>query len=154
MYVSEIMSKNIAVCFPDMNIKECANLMVQNDCGEIPVVGSEADKKLIGVITDRDITCRVVANGINPCEAKVKDYMTKNIYTVKIDDDLEYCQQLMSEHQVRRLPVVDDKMVCIGIVSQAHAARHASKEGAGELAKDLSRSRSSLEAPTQNVGNM
>lgn len=153
MFVKDIMTKDVAVCSLDSKIKECANLMVDNDCGEIPIVASQNDKKLVGVITDRDITCRVVAGGIDPNEAKVKDYMTKNIYTVRVDDNLEHCQQLMSEYQVRRLPVVDENMNCIGLVSQAHAARHISEQEAGELAKNLSRSHSE-NTPTQNISNI
>lgn len=154
MYVGEIMTKDVAVCSSHTNIKDCANLMVENDCGEIPVVEGEGSQKLVGVITDRDITCRVVAKGLDPSVVEVKDYMTKNIYTVKEKDDLERCYQLMSENQVRRLPVIDDSMNCIGIISQAHAARHSSEQKAGELAKDLSRSHSSADAPTQNTLNM
>jgi CBS domain-containing protein len=141
--VKDIMKKETAVCTPDMNIQNCAKLMLDNDCGEIPIVESEKSHKLIGVITDRDITCRVVAKGTDPRESYVKDYMTKNIYTVKENDNIDRCFQLMSEKQIRRLPVVDDNMNCIGIVSQAHIARYASEQKAGALAKSISRSHSS-----------
>ncbi len=152
MIVSEIMTKDLAVCMPNSTIKDCANLMLKNDCGEIPVVNTKDAKKLIGVITDRDITCRVVAQGVDPAQAQVKDFMTKCVYTIQKEDDLETCENLMSEHQVRRLPVVDENMCCIGLVSQAHIARHASKEKVGELAKELSMSRSA-EHRTQNEKN-
>jgi len=154
MYVKDIMKKDVAVCTPDKSVQECASLMVENDCGEIPVVQSKEDYTLVGVITDRDIACRVVAKGVEPAKAKVRDYMTKDVYTVSEQDDLNHCNELMSTHQVRRLPVVDDDRTCVGIISQAHAARHLSEEEAGGLAKDLSRSRNSAEAPTQNTAKM
>jgi len=150
----EVMTKNAAVCSPDMSIKDCANLMLENDCGEIPIVESDKNCKLVGVITDRDITCRVVAKGKDPINARVKDFMTKDIFTVKENDDLERCAQLMSEKQVRRLPVVDEKMNVVGIVSQAHVARYASIQKAGELAKNISRSRSSHHISQANQVNM
>jgi CBS domain-containing protein len=155
MRVEEVMTKDVAVCTPNTVIKDCANLMVKEDCGEIPIVESNENKKLVGVITDRDITCRVVAKGIDPSNAKVEDYMTEKVFTVKKEDDLERSSQLMSEKQVRRLPVVDDNMNCIGIVSQAHIARHFSEEKAGELAKDLSEphEQNQGEEPTQNLRN-
>ncbi len=152
MQVQEIMKENAAICSTGTNIKDCANLMVKNDCGEIPVVESEQKKRIIGVITDRDIACRVVAKGVNPAEAKVEDYMTKNIFTVKRDDDLEQCQKLMSEHQVRRLPVVDENMNFIGIVSHSHAIQNTSEQEAGKLEKNITNF--SNGNSTQNLENI
>lgn len=139
MRVEEIMTKNVAVCMPSTTISECAKLMLDNDCGEIPVVDEEGT--IAGVITDRDITCRVVAKGEDPTTAEVSHYMTKGVTTIKKEDDIQLCQQLMSDNQVRRLPVVDDEMHCIGIVSQAHIARKSSRQEAGNLAKSLSETR-------------
>lgn len=79
--------------------------------------------------------------------------MTKEICTVKENDDLECCTQLMSQKQIRRLPVVDEELNCIGLISQAHIARYASIQKAGELAKDISNSHTAEKSTTQNVTN-
>lgn len=154
--VKDIMQPNAALSTPNMTLKDCANLMVKNDCGEIPIVESEKNKKLVGVITDRDIICRAVAKGLNPEKTIINDFMTKeDIYTVKENDKIDKCSQLMSEKKVRRLPVVDEKMNCVGIISQAHIARYGSVEEAGELIKNISQSnKSSQKDSTQNLENI
>lgn len=94
-------------------------LMVEHDCGAIPVVEDERNRKPVGIVTDRDITCRTVAEGKNPLEMTVGDCMTGSCATVSQKDDVEDCCRIMEENQVRRVPVVDDG----GIVAQADIAR-------------------------------
>ena len=122
MQVRNIMTDNPACCTPDTNLQEVARMMLDHDCGAIPVVESKENKRPIGVITDRDITVRAVAKGDNPLDLTVDAVMTKDIVTVKADSKVEECVRLMEENQVRRIPVVDDQGNCIGMVAQADIA--------------------------------
>jgi len=138
MQVQEIMTSNPACCTPEMDLQQAARLMTQYNCGAIPVIEDEQSKHLIGIITDRDITCRAVAEGQNPFAATVADCMSSPVYTVKPDTDLEECVHMMEEHQVRRMPVSDGNGCCCGMVAQADIARRAPEPKAGELVKEIS----------------
>src|SRR4030095_3784728 len=140
MQVKDIMTKNPACCTPDTNLQEVARLMVERDCGESPVVQSKESMKLVGVITDRDITCRTVAEGKNPLELTAGDCMSSPCVTVTSEMSVEDCCQVMEENQVRRVPVVDENGVCCGIVAQADIAQHASKEETAKVVKRVSQS--------------
>jgi CBS domain-containing protein len=138
MQVKDIMTKNPACCTPDTNLQEVARLMVQLDCGESPVVQSNQSMKLVGVITDRDITCRTVAVGKNPLEMTAGDCMSSPCITVTPEMSVEDCCQVMEENQVRRVPVVDESGACCGIVAQADIAQHASKRETGRVVREVS----------------
>jgi len=112
-------------------------MMMQCDCGEIPVVDSRESMRPIGVITDRDITIRVVAEGRNPLEMKTSDCMTQPCITVSADGSIMDCIQLLEKHQIRRIPVVDARGRCCGIVSQADVARRIDHHAA-EVLKQVS----------------
>lgn len=135
MKVSEIMTADIAVCSPSDSVKDAAKLMVLNDCGQIPVVGDEGT--LIGVITDRDIACRCVAEGLSS-QTCVADIMSRDVVTVSPEDDIESCCAIMEENQVRRLPVLDREGRCCGIVSQADIASAAERTLTGDLVRQVS----------------
>lgn len=136
MKIEEIMTPNPACCGPETNLREVARLMVDHDCGEIPVV---RDGRPVGVITDRDIAARAVAAGRNPLEMKAKDLMSSPVITVKPSTDVDDCCDTMEEHQIRRVPVVDDSGSCCGMVSQADIAKHASARKTAEVVKEVSR---------------
>ena len=121
MTVQEIMTTNVACCAPDTRLNQVARMMVEHDCGEIPVANS--DGKVVGVVTDRDICCRAVAHDCNPCDLSASEIMSSPVVTAKSNITLEACGQLMEENQIRRIPVVDENGVCCGIVSQADIAR-------------------------------
>jgi CBS domain-containing protein len=111
---------------------------VQHRCGEIPVVESLERKIPVGVVTDRDIVCRLVAKGKNPLEARADDCMSEPAITVRIDESMEEAITLMERHQIRRLPVVDNDGMCVGMLAQADVAWNA--EGlAGKLVREVSR---------------
>jgi CBS domain-containing protein len=93
--------------------------MLDHDCGIIPVC---KDSRLVGVITDRDITCRAVAKGMYPAAVPIRDVMTKTLYTIHQDEEVDAAIQLMEAKQVRRLPVVDDNGHVIGIVAPSDLA--------------------------------
>jgi CBS domain-containing protein len=139
MKVKEIMSKDPACCTRETSLQDVAILMVEHDCGEIPVVDSMQSKRPVGVVTDRDITCRTVALGKNPLELRARDCMSSPAVTVTPETKLEDCLTLMEENQLRRIPVVDETGCCCGIVSQADIAVHASKGDTGEVVKEVSR---------------
>ena len=133
----DLMTANPQCCTADTPLNEVAQLMVECDCGEIPVVDS--GKKLIGVITDRDIVCRVVAKGANPSAATARDAMTQPVISVSENTSLQDVLATMEDHQIRRLPVVDASGSCCGIIAQADIALSAEKIEVGELVREVSR---------------
>jgi len=138
MKVSEIMSGNPACCTPDTNLEEVARMMLDKDVGEIPVVESDQSRKPVGVITDRDITCRAVAKGRNPLELKADDIMTGSVVSVHPDATIEECCDIMEENQIRRLPVVDQNGDICGMVAQADIVRNTPEEKAAEVLRFIS----------------
>src|SRR5262245_49025477 len=100
MQVRDIMSSEPVCCLPDAGIVEVARLMVEHDCGEIPVC--DRDGRPLGVITDRDIVCRIVARGHNPVDVVLEDCMSTPVVTVTPDTDLDDCARLMEQYQIRR----------------------------------------------------
>jgi len=143
MQVKEVMTADPACCSGDTSLPEVAKMMVDNDCGEIPVL---ENKIPVGVITDRDIVCRIVANNINPLESRAADCMSKPIVTVTPDMSIEECSRLMEENRIRRVPVVDERGACCGIVALADIARQAQSNVAGQIVKEVSESTESASA--------
>jgi len=136
----DIMSANPACCTPEHNVQQAAEMMVKHDCGEIPVVENDDNMKPIGVITDRDITCRVVATGKNPKQTRVRDAMSSPPVTVKPETSIEDCCQILEKFQIRRVPVVDESGRCCGMVSQADIANAAPTKQIAEVVKQISES--------------
>ena len=138
MNVKDIMTQDPACCTPDTSLREVAQLMVEHDCGQSPVVESKNTMKLVGVITDRDITCRSVAVGKNPLEMTASDCMSSPCITVTPEMSVEECCRVMENKQVRRVPVVDERGACCGIVAQADIAQHASNRETASVVKGVS----------------
>ncbi len=113
----DIMTRHPQTVTPDTPVQQAAQLMKTEDTGVLPVVESQGSKRPVGVITDRDITLRVVAEGRT--SATVREAMTANVRTAKASDDLKDVMQVMADEQVRRIPVVDDRGELVGIISQA-----------------------------------
>lgn len=135
MKIKNVMTKDVACCSPDAGLQEVAQMMVEHDCGGIPVCDGQAP---IGFVTDRDIVCRVVAHGNNPLELKARDIMTQPCVTISQDATLKDCAAKMEEHQIRRILVVDDAGKLCGVVAQADVARNASKQLTGEVVAEVS----------------
>jgi CBS domain-containing protein len=133
----EVMTAGPVCCTPGTSLDEVAKLMRQNDCGEIPVVDS--DERLTGVITDRDIVCRVVAEGRNPSTETAGSYMSSDVVTVDLEVPLDEAVALMERHQIRRVPVVDKTGRCVGIISQADVAWTGKPSEVGEMVREVSR---------------
>lgn len=139
MHVRELMTRNPACCAPETTIVEAARMMKDFDCGEIPVARADGDRKLVGVITDRDIVCRVISAGKDPGKTTVESAMSSPVVSVGPETALEECLNLMESHQIRRVPVVDADGICCGIVSQADVATGAPAKDTAELVKGVSR---------------
>ncbi|MBC7901658.1 MAG: CBS domain-containing protein [Saprospiraceae bacterium] len=139
MKVEEIMTHNPACCPADTGLQAVAKMMVDYDCGCIPVVDNLDSKKPVGIVTDRDICCRAVAEGRNPLDLTAKDVMTKNVVTVTPGMSVEDCCNLMEENQIRRIAVVDDAGSCCGIVAQADIAVNVSDQKTAEVVQEVSK---------------
>ena len=124
MKARDLMSKNPSSVTPETPIREAARLMAAEDVGILPVVESEGSKRVVGLVTDRDIAVRAVAEG--RAEASVGDVMTANPKTAREDDDVDSVMDLMGNEQVRRVPIVDERGQLVGIVAQADIVREAS----------------------------
>jgi CBS domain-containing protein len=138
MRIRDLMTRDPVTCGPDTAIVAAARLMVEHDIGAIPVVDGDTTHRPIGVITDRDITTRIVAKGENPQERKVRDAMTASTVTVTADTSIEEATNEMAERQVRRLIVVDQDGSIRGVVAQADLALHAPPQDTGNVVKEIS----------------
>lgn len=114
MHLTQVMSSNVQLANPEMSICDAAAMMQSNDIGVLPV--GENDR-LVGVITDRDIAVRAVAAGKEPRATKVRDVMSEGVRWVYDDASTNEAAQIMSKHQIRRLPVIDHNKRLVGIVS-------------------------------------
>jgi CBS domain-containing protein len=128
MPIKDIMTGTPACCTSDSSLREVAELMVRHDCGMIPVVDSKKSMKPLGVVTDRDIVCRIVAEGKNPLEATAADCMSAELVTLPSETEIEQCLVQMEKHKVRRILVVD-KGKLVGVVAQADIATDTSSVG-------------------------
>jgi len=119
MNVQEIMTRDPACATPGMTARDAAKLMQREDTGVLPVVENEQSKKLVGVVTDRDLAMRVVAEGRDG-ETRVSEIMSgSRLATVGPNDSVDRVMETMSSEQVRRIPIVDERGALVGIVSQA-----------------------------------
>jgi CBS domain-containing protein len=146
MQVKDMMTADPACCTAETSLPEVARMMVGKDCGEIPVVDNTSSKVPIGVVTDRDIVCRTIANGLNPLDLTAADCMSKPTVTVKPDISLEECCRIMEEKLIRRVIVVDDRGSCVGIIALSDIALHTGKNVAGHIVKEVSEPTSSASA--------
>jgi len=138
--VRDVMTPDPACCTRDTSLTDVARLMVEHDCGAIPVVQSNENGRLVGVITDRDIVCRTLANGEDPYQMAAGDCMSSAPISVRTDTSLEECARKMEQHQLRRILVLDASGRCCGIVAQADLARHADETRTGDVVKNVSQS--------------
>jgi CBS domain-containing protein len=123
----DIMTKQIVCCVPEDNVEHAATLMRTEDVGPIPVVESHDSMKLIGIVTDRDLVMKVIAEGRDAKSTFVKDAMTPHPVTCRSDEDVDKALTLMAERKVRRIPVVDENDRLVGIIAQADIATRVSK---------------------------
>ena len=134
--VRDAMSADPRVLGPDATVVEAARTMRDEDAGIVPVV---EDGRIEGVITDRDIAVRVVAEGSDPGSVHVRDAMSTRVTTIDPGQDLDEAMRLMAEQQVRRLPVCEEDGRLVGILAQADVARHGDEHRTGETVERISR---------------
>lgn len=133
----DVMTTDPVCCTPETTLDEVAKLMVRKNCGEIPVI--DRSDHPVGVVTDRDIVCRVVAEGKNPMAHTAAECMTQPVVTVRASASLEDVLTTMEKHQIRRVPVVDEHGCCAGIIAQADVARVGPAHEVAELVREVSR---------------
>src|SRR6266404_5262924 len=133
--IREVMTESPRTVRGDDTVAAAAKLMRDEDAGIAPV--TEDGGKLVGVVTDRDLEIRVIAEGKDPRSTKVVEIASEKIYTVEPQQDLDEALSLMAQHQVRRLPVVERGKL-VGILAQADVARHADPERTGKVVEEIS----------------
>ena len=135
----EVMTKNPSCCLPTEAVSGVARLMKKENVGSIPVIESEQTKKLIGIVTDRDLALQVVAEGRDAKSTIVADVMTLEAITCHVDDGIQKAVDAMAKHQLRRMPVVDNDNKIVGIISQADVATRVDKpDETAAMVKEIS----------------
>ncbi len=138
MKARDLMTEEPTCCTPEDTIQQAAQLMRDHDCGCIPVVADEQSKRLVGVVTDRDIAIRCMAEGKGP-QTQVKDALSPNPTTCGPDDEVEAVERIMTGEQVRRVPVVDQRGSCVGMIAQADLALNHQAASESEVGKVVER---------------
>jgi CBS domain-containing protein len=134
--VREVMTSNPCSIDAGKSVAYAAKMMRDEDVGMAPIV--EGDR-LVGVLTDRDIAVRVVAEGLDPERVKVSEMASRDVVTLDRDQDLDEALRLMARHQVRRLPIVEEDGRLVGVVAQADVAQEADERRTGEVVEQISR---------------
>ena len=136
----EVMTKDPTCCLPTDAVSKAAQWMRKENVGSIPVIESEQTRRLIGIVTDRDLALQVVAHERDAKSTKVSDVMTQKVVTCRLDDDVEKAISAMAVHQLRRIPVVDNDQKVVGIIAQADVATRVDQpQSTGAMVKEISR---------------
>jgi len=138
---SEVMTKNPVCCLPTDTVSRVAKLMKSDDIGPIPIIENEQTRKLVGILTDRDLAMKIVAEGRDPKSTKAEDVMTRKVVTCLADDKLQVALDAMTKHQLRRIPVVDKNKSVLGIIAQADVATRTNRpERTAAVVREISKS--------------
>jgi CBS domain-containing protein len=143
MKVRDAMTPDPVCCLTSDSAQKVAGILCKQGVGSIPVVADHESRKLIGIITDRDLCCSVVANGLNPQSTPIEKFISLNPAVCRDGESLDHCTRLMQERQVRRIPIVDGDGRVIGIVSQADLALKDKPENVAKTVAEVSRRQSS-----------
>jgi len=136
MRCRDIMKMNLVTCMPTDTVRWCAQVMKDWNIGFLPIV--DDGKKLVGVVTDRDLALRIVAEGRDPSSVRVRELVdATEVVTIGAHDSAEEAIRTMKEHAVRRLPVIDGHEL-VGMVSQADVAKNLPEQQVGELVEAIS----------------
>ncbi|GAB5078556.1 CBS domain-containing protein [Arthrobacter sp. AD-310] len=133
--VREFMTTDARCITENQSLVDAARMMMDLDCGSLPICGD--DGRLKGMITDRDIVLKCVAEGRNPADVMARDLATGKPYWIDADANVDEAIDMMERHQVRRLPVISDHRM-VGIISQGDIARNYSEQRVGELVEHIS----------------
>jgi CBS domain-containing protein len=138
---NEVMTKNPVCCLPKDMVAKVAQLMKSKDIGPVPIIENEQTKKLVGIVTDRDLALKIAAEGRDAKSTKAEEVMTRKVVTCRGEDDMQKALDAMSEHQLRRIPVVDNDNRIVGIIAQADVATRVDQPAkTAEVVKDISQS--------------
>jgi CBS domain-containing protein len=135
MKINEIMTRNVEVVQPNSVLQEAAGKMKSLNVGSLPVCDN---RKLLGIITDRDIAIRAVADGRDPASTKVSETMSPDLVYCFEDQDIKDAANLMERHQIRRLPILDRNQQLVGIVSLGDLAVETKNKLSGEVLEEVS----------------
>ncbi len=137
----DVMTKDPTCCEPGDSVVKVAQIMKREDVGSVPVVDSKSSRKLVGIVTDRDLVLKVIAEGHDPKTTRVEEVMSKELVTCRADDDVDVAMQAMAQFQLRRIPIVDNDDRLVGIISQADVAtRVGEPEKTAEVVREISQS--------------
>jgi CBS-domain-containing membrane protein len=140
MKVREVMTPDPVCCTPEDTAQKVARMLKEQDIGSMPVVLDQSSRKLMGMITDRDLCCTIIAEGLDPVRSRIDRICTLNPVSCREGENIAHCESLMQEHQLRRIPVVDGEGRCIGIVSQADVALKEKPENVSKTVTEISKS--------------
>lgn len=134
-----VMTKDPECCLPGDSVSTAAQKMKEKNVGAIPVIEDEQSKKLVGIVTDRDLALHVLAESRDARTTKVADVMTRKVIYSHVDEDLDKVVDTMGKYQLRRMPVVEDGNKIVGIISQADIATRVDKpEETARVVKEIS----------------
>ena len=139
MKIRDVMTLNPVHCVPQDSAQKVAKLLCEHNIGSLPVVENSKSRKLVGMITDRDLCCAVVATGLDPKTTIVASVMTTSPVSCRDGDNVETCERAMQHHQIRRIPVVDGEGCCIGMISQADLALKEKPERVAKTVAEISK---------------
>lgn len=138
MKIREVMTANPTCCLLTDSAQAVAKVLCDRNIGSMPVVADQQSRKLIGIITDRDLCCSIVAGGLDPSTMQIERFVKLTPFACREGENVEACERLMQEHQVRRIPIVDAEDRVIGIVSQADLALKDKPERVSRTLKEIS----------------
>ena len=138
---SDVMTKDLVYSSPDDMVADVAKLMKKEDIGPVLIVRDGSDgKRLVGIVTDRDLAIKVVGEGLDPQNTKVESVMTREVITCRAEEDVQHAMRAMAEYQLRRIPVVDTDGMLVGIISQADVATRLNEpETTAEVVREISK---------------
>lgn len=138
MSIKDLMTGQPQCASKNTSLQDIAKMMKSCDCGMIPIVERNGASKVLGTVTDRDITIRAVAQGQNPSNLNASDVMSSNPVCINQNADDDEAEQLMGQHQIRRLIVVDDHNNVVGVLAQADLARNEPESETGRVVQQIS----------------
>lgn len=140
MKIKEVMSSNPVCCVPSDTAQAVAGIMCEHKIGSVPVVIDQQSRELVGIITDRDLCCSIIAAGLDPQTTSIQKFVSLDPVTCRDGENLDKCERAMQEHQVRRIPIVDGEDRVIGIVAQADLALKDKPERVSKTVAEISKS--------------
>ena len=140
-----IMTPNPQCCTPQTTVQDVAQMMKSVDAGSVPVVESESNRQIVGIVTDRDLALKVAGEGRDPKTTRVQDVMSPDVVTCNERDSLDKVMQAMSDYQIRRIPVINDRKVIVGVIAQADVATRTEQPmQTAEVVEEISQSNGSI----------